>query len=420
MAYRQKSDLSKTNVAIFFGGNSVEHEISVISALQAMQNFDLNKYRLFPIYISKSGQLYYSQKLKDINLYRDLKNVIKNAHKVTFVADKLSYSDILVSLFDLELNQKIDIIDVALPIVHGTNVEDGTIAGYLNLLGLPYAGCDIASASLSMDKWTSKLVMQSSKVSVLDGLELDNTVTLRDEQIRYVEKKFKKYPVIVKPVNLGSSIGISVADDSQSLNACLDYAYQFCDRVLVERAVQNLREINIAVLGDKQEQIVSVCEEPIGSGEILTFEDKYLSGSGKSGKTLAKSGKFQSSKVQISKTPSKTGSKSGMASLSRKIPADLSIEQKDKIVENALNAFKALGCHGVARIDFIIDNDSQQIYLNEINTVPGSLAFYLFEPLGITYTDMLNKLIDLAFKRQRDMANYRFSFETNVLQSANI
>ena len=217
---------------------------------------------------------------------------------------------------------------------------------------------------------------------------------LTASMLNRIEEKLG-YPVIVKPLNLGSSVGISVASDRAALSRSVDDAFKYATKIIVERAITNLREINCAVLGDENEAEASECEEPLHSDEILSYEDKYVSN--------AKS----------------SGSK-GMASVSRKIPADLSPEKREEVRSLAVKAFKALGCNGVARIDFMIDEDTGKLYFNEINTIPGSLAFYLWEPLGISYKEQLDRMIKLALKRARTEEGITFSFDTNILNSASL
>ena len=208
-----------------------------------------------------------------------------------------------------------------------------------------------------------------------------------------LEGKFD-YPVIVKPVNLGSSVGISVAHDRESLEKSLTDALNYADTILVERAIVNLREINCSVVGDPSFAEASECEEPFMCDEILSYQDKYMSGGSKG---------------------SKSGGSKGMASLKRKVPADISPELRERIRKMAVDSFRWLGCCGVSRIDFMIDADTDELYINEFNTIPGSLSFYLWKPLGLEYTDLLDKLISLAFKRQREASEITFSFDTNIL-----
>ena len=202
------------------------------------------------------------------------------------------------------------------------------------------------------------------------------------------------YPVIVKPVNLGSSVGIKVARNREELQDALEYAFTFGPRVLIERAIMNLREINCAVLGDYEEAWASECEEPISSDEILSYEDKYVAG-----------GK---------------GGSEGMRTARRELPADLTPEKREEIRQMAVKTFQVLNCNGVSRIDFMIDRDTDQVYVNEINPIPGSLAFYLWEALDKPYAELLDDMVGLALKREREEKNMLTSFDSNILQSANL
>ncbi len=215
------------------------------------------------------------------------------------------------------------------------------------------------------------------------------------EQATYdkVEQKIP-YPVIVKPVNLGSSVGIKVAKDREELREALEYAFTFGPKVLVEHAIMNLREINCAVLGDYEEAHASECEEPISSDEILSYEDKYVAG-----------GK---------------GGSEGMRTARRELPANLTPRKREEIRELAVKTFRTLGASGVSRIDFMIDRDTDQVYVNEINPIPGSLAFYLWEALGKPYAELLDDMVKLALKREREEQNMLTSFESNILQNANL
>jgi len=385
----------KTRVAVFFGGKSTEHEISIISAVQAMASFDREKYEVVPIYITKENEMYTGFGFDSIESYRDIPLLLRRGMRVT-LEKKGGKVAVVRSPRKLFGSVLFDNIDVAFPIVHGTNVEDGTIAGWIEMLGLPYVGCDVLSSAVGMDKYVMKAILKDNSIPVLDcrcfsRFEFDKNP---DGVISRIVSAFA-YPVIVKPINLGSSIGIKKASDEQELLDALELAFTFSTRALVEPAVVELREINCAVLGDSESAEASECEEPVSADEILSFEEKYMGGA------------------------KKTGSK-GMASLSRKLPADIDSTQREKIRELAVKAFKVLGCNGVARIDFLLDGSNGHIYINEINTIPGSLSFYLWEPLGIKYPQLIDKLISLALKRQREKASLMFSFESNVISAAKL
>jgi D-alanine-D-alanine ligase len=383
----------KIKVAVMFGGKSVEHEVSIISGIQAIANMDTDRYDILPVYITKQNEMYIGDNIGNINAYKNIDALLKDSQRVIMVNDGgrvklLSYP---FKLFKKPAEYS---IDIAFPIVHGTNVEDGTLQGYLKTLGIPFVGCDVTASAIGMDKYYMKAILKDNNIPVLDCLRFSTVDYKNINQIIETIEKSLSYPVIVKPINLGSSVGISLADDRNELISAIDDAFLYANNILVEHGIKNLREINCSVLGDTDEAIASECEEPLHHADILSYEDKYLSNA-------------------------KGGSK-GMASVQRKIPADISSELRERIRSMAVESFKLLGCNGVARIDFMIDEDNGDLYFNEINTIPGSLAFYLWEPLGMPYKEMLNRLIDLTLKRNRDEEKITFSFDTNILNMPTI
>ena len=381
----------KIKLGVFFGGNSVEHEVSIITAIQAIENLNKEKYDVIPIYIAKNNKMYVGDLIGDIRNYKDIDKLIENSTQITLaqIDDKTALLKCNKKMFESNVY---DYIDVAVPIVHGTNVEDGTLQGYLKMFNIPYAGCDVISSACGMDKYVFKCILKDNGIPTLDC----KCFTYQDYEedvnklISEVEKAIS-YPVIVKPVNLGSSVGIGIAKDQAELKNRIDEAFTYSKKVLVEKAVMNLKEINCSVLGDYEEAKASECEEPVKTDEILSYKDKYISGGGKKG-----------------------GSKSMNAGV-LKLPADITKEQKETIQKLALKTFKVLGASGVIRIDFIIDQDDGKIYVNEPNTIPGSLSFHLWRATGLEYSDMLDKVIDLALKRHREEENLTFSFDTNIL-----
>ena len=396
----------KTKVGVFFGGKTTEHEISVISAIQAIGYLDREKYDVIPVYITKNNEFYVGEKIGDISAYTDIPALLKESQRVIMVNDegKAKLIRYPQKMFSKPLY---DYIDIAFPIVHGTNVEDGTLQGFLQMMGVPFVGCDVLSSAVGMDKYVMKTVLKDNGIPVLDckcytSNQYDDDV---DALVNEIEKEIG-YPVIVKPVNLGSSIGISKAEDRSELYDSLETAFAYATKVLIERAVQNLKEINCSVLGDYSGAEASECEEPVSSDKILTFSEKYIG-----------DGSAKGAKGGVKSSPS--GSK-GMATLKRKIPAEITPEQRDTVRKMAVDAFRALGCSGVSRIDFMMDTATGEIWLNEINTIPGSLSFYLWEPIGVKYTELLNKMIALSLKREREQENITFSFDSNVLQGVKL
>lgn len=388
----------KTRVAVLFGGRSVEHEVSIITGIQAFCALDRNKYDPIPLYISKDNRFYTGEALGKIETYRDMKACMEAATQVLLVpaangVDMIRYP---AKKFG---NNLVASFEVALPAVHGTNVEDGTLMGMLEMLGVPYASCDIMSSAIGMDKYLMKAALNHAGVPVLPALSFSGKeYALNSDAIADRIEAGLGYPVIVKPVNLGSSVGISRADDRNKLIAALDDAFGFAARALVERAVTPLREINCAVLGDADHARASVCEEPINSDEILSYRDKYLSGA----------------------KGSKSGKSGGMSGLKRRCPADIPDEMAQTIQELAVKTFRTLGCSGVARIDFLNNPETGELWVNEINTIPGSLAFYLWEAAGLPFDKLLDEMIALAFKRHRDRNALNFNYDTNILSAVSL
>lgn len=388
----------KTKVAVLFGGRSVEHEVSIISGIQAFCALDREKYDPIPLYIGKDNAFYTGPHMGDIESYKNLPACIAKATRVLLVPSSGGVDLVRFPMKKFGSNL-VDTFQAALPVVHGTNVEDGTLMGYLEMLNVPYAACDVTSSALGMDKYQMKAVLRQAGLPVLDALQIGGREYAENggAVLERIEEKIG-YPLIVKPVNLGSSVGISKAKDRTALEAALDTAFGFSSRVLVEKAVQNLREINCAVLGDAEEAQASVCEEPLNATDILSYQDKYMSG-GKS---------------------AKSGSKGGMSSLARRCPADIPEELTRRVQELAVATFQALGCLGVSRIDFLNDRETGELWVNEINTIPGSLAFYLWEAAGVPFAELLDRMLSLAFKRQRQRAALTFSYDVNLLAGVSL
>lgn len=382
----------KTVVGVFFGGKSVEHEVSIISALQVMAALNKEKYEVVPIYISKDTKFYYLDKLMEIENYKDLDQLITQATEVYFLKEHHQMGVYnATSLF----RKKIVGIDVAFPVVHGVNVEDGTLQGFLEMYQIPYVGSQVGSSAIGMDKIAFKKVLEASSFPVIEYMEVSRNDFEKDSKdiLQKLEDKLG-FPVILKPYNLGSSVGIEVVKEEKEFLVKMEQVFLFTDKILIERCVTNLREINCSVMGNATKQEASILEEPIKADEILSFKDKYMS-NGKGGMKNSKS--------------------SGMASLLRKIPAELEKEQEEEITNLAIGVFKLLDCEGVSRIDFIIDVDQNKIYVNEINTIPGSLAFYLWEKKGISFENLCDQLISLAIKRQDRRKNIIYSHDVNIL-----
>lgn len=377
----------KTNIAVFFGGRSTEHEISVISANQAMAAMDSDKYNVIPVYITKDGRWFTGEALTDVKNYRNTAELLKHCTQVYM---RPIYGDYNLykterKMFGSDVFAKLDAV---IPVLHGSNGEDGIFEGVLETIGIPYAGCATLASANGMDKITMKMILASDGIPVVDYVWFTDKqwFARRDELIARIESKLG-YPVIVKPANLGSSVGIGRADNREELLAKVDDARRYSARIIVEDLVENLQEINCAVLGDCDEYRTSVLEEPIKSGEILSYTDKYMGG---------------------------TKDNRGMHASKKRIPADLPKEETERIQFLAGETFRVLSCHGVSRVDVMVDAKTRDIYVNEINTIPGSLSFYLWEAAGLKFDELMDELVRLAFKRKRDQGSKTVSYDSNI------
>ena len=386
----------KIKIGVFFGGCSVEHDVSIITAVQAMEHINKDKYEVVPVYIDKDRVFYTGNILKDIETYKDFKSYKKYLKKVTLVQKDEEFA--LVT-YDSLFKRTIATIDVAFPIVHGKGVEDGSIAGYFDSIGIPYVGPKVLGAALGQDKVVQKQVLKAEGVNIVDYIWFYDDEYLADEN--EILKKIKKlgYPVIVKPAKLGSSIGISYVNDEKSIAEAIEDAITYDEKIIVEKVVENLLEVDCAVLGNHSYMETSLIGEMLTSNKFLTFEDKYLSEGGKKGPSKKLSGK------NVTET-------AGF-----KIPAKLDKVVEDKIYEQSKKAFRALELSGVTRFDFLVNKKTKEVYVNEPNTIPGCLAFFFFTPKDISYEKLLDEMITSTIKAYKDSLKKVSSFDSNVLST---
>ncbi len=381
----------KTNIGVIFGGRSTEHEISVISASQAMAAIDREKYDVTPIYITKQGHWYTGAPLFDVKNYRHIPELLKQCTEVYMrpvYGDYNLYPANPKGFFSSSAMKPVGKLDVVIPVLHGTNMEDGIFEGVLQTIGIPYAGCDVLSSANGMDKITMKMILRANDVPVVDYVWFTDKQwhTRRNALIEQIEGTLG-YPVIIKPANLGSSVGIGSAHDRNQLKARIDDAERYSTRIIVEHMLTDMQEINCSVLGDCDDYRTSVLEEPIKSGDFLTYEKKYMGG-----------GK---------------GSE-GMQSSQKSIPDELPDDVTKEIQRLAGETFRVLSCHGVSRVDVMIDRTDGRIYVNEINTIPGSLSFYLWEATGLSFDKLMDELVKLALRRKREEGMKTVSYDQNI------
>lgn len=384
----------KIKLGVLFGGMSVEHEVSIITAIQAINKIDKAKYDVVPIYIAKDGKWYTGKMLLDIEIYNDLDLMKRYAKEIVlYNKDGRYLLQDKKGLFKRTINE----IDMAFPIMHGTNGEDGTLQGYLETIGIPYCESGVYASCVGQDKIFMKQIFSSSSVNIVKYKWFFDTEFMNDPDKIIKDISSLGYPVIVKPATLGSSVGIKVAHDDLELRESIIDAIRYDNKILVEEMVQNLKEVNISVLGNYEHQELSVIEEVGSKNELLTYEDKYLGG---------KKGKM----------PTKGLGSKGMASAKRLIPADIDIDLEQKVRDMAIKAFKALNSNGVVRIDFLIDTKKNEVYVNEINSIPGSLSFYLWEKTDKNYTELLDDIINLGIVAYKNKNGKTNSFDVNILE----
>ena len=384
-------------VGVIFGGESVEHEVSIITAVQAISFMDKSKYEAVPIYIDKNRNWFVADCLSDIQVYRDLENIGNVAREVTLTRKNKRF--VLQKKYGI-FKGVVNSIDVAFPIVHGKGVEDGSLSGYLETIGIPVVGPNTLGGAVGQDKVVQKQIMKASDVPVVDYTWFYDHEYLNDENSILKDIKKLGYPVIVKPARLGSSVGISVAHDESQIKDSIEEAIKYDQKIIVEKMVENLLEVDCAVVGNSEHMETSLIGEMLTDNDFLTFEDKYIGGSSK-------------------KSSPKMGPKTGgvISTGGFKIPADIDKKIEKNIYDVAKLAFRCLNLSGVTRFDFLVNKKTKEIYVNEPNTIPGCLAFFFYTPKGKSYTKLLDEMITRAIKDYKDSKKKVTSFESNVLST---
>lgn len=385
----------KIRVGVLYGGKTTEHEVSIITAVQAMGYLNKEKYDVIPMYLTKENEMYTGEPLKEMDVYKEpdlLKRYCKNV--VCYSKDGCLVLQNKKGIFKKIIAQ----VDIVIPAVHGYNMEDGNIQGMLETYGVPYTGSDIYGCTIGQDKVFQKQVLQAENIPVTKYIWFYDNEYFEDEAKILSEVKKLGYPVIIKPARQGSSIGIGIAKDEETLKEAIVEATKYDDKILVEEVISNMTELNCSVLGSNSYMQTSCIEQVMGKDEILSFNDKYIGSGAKKG---AK--KFSSASK-------------GMVSADRVIPADIPEKLANDIAETSKKVFRALGASGVVRIDYLYDKKSKKYYVNELNTIPGSLSFYLWSPLNKEYDELLDDMINIAVKRYKKKLKKTTIFESNILE----
>ena len=368
----------------------MEHEVSIVTAMQVFENINRDKYDIISVYIDKKGRWFVDNKLGQLENFKDIKlnplKFWKNFRRAEYVFGASPSVKALSpkSVFNFFRSIKADIY---FPVVHGTFGEEGTIQGLFEIADVPYVGSGVTGSAVGMDKIIQKSVFKDNGIPVVKYIWfLKNE--WQDNKVKIIEKieKTLGYPVFVKPANLGSSVAINKAGGLKELENAIEIASNFDRRIIVEEGKEGIIEINCSVIGN-DELTASVCEQPVNDKQMLTYEDKYLRG----GKTK------------------------GIVGLSRLIPAPISEELTKKIQETAKKAFWAIDAAGIARVDFMVRPDTEDFWITEINTLPGSLSFYLWEKSGLSFSNLLDKLIELGFERHKERQSLTFSYDSDLI-----
>ncbi|MEX0684481.1 MAG: D-alanine--D-alanine ligase family protein [Balneolales bacterium] len=384
--------MSKKNLLVAFGGSSPEHEVSVLTALQAVAALD-DTYQPIPLYITKTGRWLTGEALLVLENYQDLQKLEAKATPCTLAFGDHGNPLLMETKSSLFSKPRSTHLYAVLNAFHGADGENGSFQGVCEMFNLPSTGAGVTGSAVGMDKRIAKELCSVHDISVTQHVWFNETEWV--DSANNIKEKIKNlgFPVFIKPVHLGSSIGVSRADSIEKAEEAIETAFRYDQELIVEEAVQPLLEINCSVLGDETNARSSVCEQPMGKDDTLSFEDKYMSGD--------------------------SGSK-GMASAQRIIPAPISAELTKSIQDLSIKIFKLLKVTGVARLDFLINGDSQKVYFNEINTIPGSFSFYLWDKTDIPFSKLLNEIIAIAVNQHRLKNGRVRSYETNLLSTRSI
>ena len=385
----------KKQIGVIFGSRSCEREVAIISAVQLMRYADPDKYDIIPVYIDEHGAWYTGDVLKEISAYKPFRPDIKGIRKVfpdlSSGSGALLYLNRSTGLLGKDRLEIAARIDTYIIVMHGMNGEDGTLQGLMELANIPYTSTGVTGSAVGMDKIVMKQFFRGAGLPVLPDQWFS-----RSEYFGNAGKVIADiaqglgYPVFVKPANLGSSIGVSRADNAGELKDALELAFEYDRRVLVEKGLDKPIELNCSVLGFDNEMQASPIEMPLNQDEFLDFRDKYLGG----------------------------GGSKGMAGLSRVLPAPIEEDLKNEIQELSKKIFRMMDCKGVVRIDYMFDRASEKLYITEINTIPGSLAFYLWEKDGLSYRELIDRMVFYAEKAYEEKNRANYAYTSDILKNA--
>lgn len=376
----------KLNVGVIFGGKSVEHEVSIITAIQAMEHIDKDKYEIIPIYITKDLQWYTGGCLKFIDTFKDYDLIRRYAKRVNLINKDGRY----ILQTNGFIKKEVVELHLAFPIVHGANVEDGSIQGYLNMIGIPYVGSNIYSSVMAQDKVFMKQVMQANNIPVTKYVWFGERFYRNKKEELFKQIDELNYPLIIKPATLGSSVGIEVITRKEEIDSTIERAFQYDSKVIIEEKIDDLTEYNCSVLLTSNGNITSEIEEVTTNKPIIEYGDKFL-----------------------------YNADSDDNSIKRTCPAEISEKLRKEIELNSLAVFKMLNMRGTARIDFLYDNKHKLLYVDEVNSIPWCFSHHLWEKRNISYKELLNIMLADAIAVEIKNQGMTLTLDSEVVEKMN-
>lgn len=372
----------KLNVGVIFGGKSLEHEMSIISAIQAMDNIDTDKYDITPIFITKELEWYTGGCLRYIDTYKDLDLLKRYTKKVNLINKDGRYILQTSGLIKKEITE----LHLAFPIMEGANTEDGTIQGYLNLIGIPYVGSNIYSSAVSQDKAFVKQILEANNIPVVKFVWFGERFyrNKKEELFKQIDKL--SYPLILKPATLGSSIGIEMITQKEEIDSTIERSFNLDTKIIIEEKIENVVEYNCSVLLTPNGNITSEIEEIISSKDLRTYKDKFV---------------YEDTDE---------------SSIKRVCPAKISEKLRKDIELYSLAVFKILNMRGTARVDFLYDKKNNKLYINEINSIPFCFAHHLWEARNISYKELLNIMLKDAIDNEVKNQNMTLVMNNDIIK----
>lgn len=374
----------KLKVGVIFGGKSVEHEVSIISAIQVMDNIDTDKYDIVPIYISKELEWYTGGCLRYIDTFKDYDLLKRYSKRVNLINKNGRYILQTSGLFKREIDE----LHLAFPVMHGANAEDGSIQGYLNIVGIPYVGSNIYSSVMAQDKVFMKQVLSDNNIPVTKYVWFGERFyrNKKEELFKQIEKL--SYPLIIKPATLGSSIGIEKITRKEEIDSTIERSFKYDDKIIIEEMIEDLVEYHCSVMLTKNGNITSEIEELISNKDIIEYGDKLSCNDDDS-------------------------------SVKRTVMPKISEKLKNEIELTSLAVFKMLNMRGIARVDFLYDSKNKKLYVDEVNSIPWCYSHHLWEARNISYKEILNIMLEdavLVEVKHQGMIN---TIDTDVIKNLN-